>query len=51
MIVMSPTEKEILREAVMLLKTDTCNSLVPENREGWNKVRDRVVERLKELAG
>ena len=50
MIVMSTTEKEIIREAMILLKTGTCNSLFPENREGWNKVRDRVVERLREMS-
>ena len=47
---MSPTEKEILREAAMLLRTGTCNSLIPENRDGWDKVRDRVVEKLKEMS-
>lgn len=45
---MTDDEKKLLQEAIELLHTGTCNSLIPVVYERWRARRDETVRRLRE---
>lgn len=48
---MSEDEKALLQVSALLLTTGTCNSLDPEARAKWMRLRERAVIDLREMAG